>query len=302
MSQGLLKSKHKKNKLLRQYKRGLIQKEVYLRYNNIYRKLVLKEKENTFNQKLEACGRNSKKKWNILKTELKLKNSKDDIAKIIINDNEITEPVELATCFKDHFENCAAQLANNVPNSGECNILTDQRQAWKFHAITEKELLELISSLQPKSSSGFDLLTNRMLKKEKITMSKLLIGLINETIVSNVFPEALKVAKVVPIFKKGETTNLNNYRPISLLPVLSKILEKVINKQITEKLDAMHIIDDNQYGFRAGHSTEDAVVKFIDYIEKAKNSNKHVISIHIDVSKAFDSCNHEIMKSKLQGQ
>ena len=62
----------------------------------------------------------------------------------------------------------------------------------------------------------------------------------------------------------------------------------------------MHLIDDNQYGFRAGHSTEDAVVRFIDYIEKAKTNNKLVISIHIDVSKAFDSCNHEIMKAKLQ--
>jgi len=139
-----------------------------------------------------------------------------------------------------------------------------------------------------------------MLKKEKVIFSKLLIELINETLESNTFPDALKVAKVIPIFKKGDTTNLNNYRPISLLPVLSKVLEKVINKQLTKKLDELHLIDDNQYGFRSGHSTEDAVIKFIDYIEKAKNSKKHVISIHIDVSKAFDSCDHGIMKRKLE--
>jgi len=93
---------------------------------------------------------------------------------------------------------------------------------------------------------------------------------------------------------------MNNFRPIALLPVLSKVLEKVINDQITAKLDEMHLIGNNQYGFRTGHSTEDAVIKFINYIEKAKKNSKHVISIHIDVSKAFDSCNHQILISKLR--
>ncbi len=93
---------------------------------------------------------------------------------------------------------------------------------------------------------------------------------------------------------------MNNYRPISLLPVMSKVLEKVINEQITNKLDELKLIDENQYGFRKEHSTEDAVIKFIDYIEKAKTNHKHVVSIHIDVSKAFDSCNHAILKDKLK--
>ena len=139
-----------------------------------------------------------------------------------------------------------------------------------------------------------------MLKKEKLTFSKLILGLINETLKSKIFPDVLKIAKVIPIFKKGDKSNLNNYRPISLLPVLSKVLEKVINKQITSKLDELKLIDDNQYGFRTGHSTEDAVLKFIDYIEKAKKKYKHVASIHIDVSKAFDSCNHAILQAKLK--
>jgi len=139
-----------------------------------------------------------------------------------------------------------------------------------------------------------------MLKKEKNRFVKLLLPIINETVTNGVFPDALKIARVIPIFKKGDKTNLNNYRPISLLPVLSKVLEKVLNKQLTNKLDELHLIDDNQYGFRTGHGTEDAVVKFIDVIEKAKTEYRYVISIHVDVSKAFDSCDHEILKSKLK--
>ncbi len=139
-----------------------------------------------------------------------------------------------------------------------------------------------------------------MLKAEKKKFSKLLLNLINDTLLGSIFPDILKTAKVIPIFKKGDKTNPNNYIPISLLPVFSKVLEKAINNQITEKLNNYHIIDDNQYGFRTEHSTEDAVIKFVDYIEKAKLSHKYVVSIHIDVSKAFDSCNHDIMAKKLR--
>jgi hypothetical protein len=78
---------------------------------------------------------------------------------------------------------------------------------------------------------------------------------------------------VIPIFKKGDTTNLSNYRPISLLPVMSKLFEKVLNKQITQVLDINGYIDDDQYGFRMHYSTEDAIVKLIDTIEKGLGEN-----------------------------
>jgi hypothetical protein len=300
MSQGLLKSKQKKNKLLKKYKKGLIPKETYIAYNKIYRKLVAKEREDTFRKKILESGIDSKKKWRVLKTELKLTSKKETIDEIRIGESTVTEKIEIARGFKTHFETCAAKLARDVPDSGNNEILIEQQENWNFEPISEADLLKIIDSLLPKSSCGFDLLSNRMIKKEKFKFSKLLLGLINETLQSNTFPNALKLARVIPIFKKGDKTNMNNYRPIALLPALSKVLEKVINKQINKKLDDLHLIDDNQYGFRSGHSTEDAVVKFIDYIERAKKEHKHVISIHIDVSKAFDSCNHEIMKSKLR--
>jgi hypothetical protein len=136
-----------------------------------------------------------------------------------------------------------------------------------------------------------------MIKKEKLIFAKLLTPLINRTINEGEFPVCLKKAMVIPIFKKGEKTKLDNYRPISLLPALSKVLEKILNQQITKKLDEMHIIDDNQFGFRVAHSTEDALVKFIDVLEKSKANHKVVVSIHIDVSKAFNSCDHKVLEA-----
>jgi hypothetical protein len=300
MSSGLLRSKHKKNRLLKQYKTGRIAKEVYVRYNRVYRQLVYKEQEKSFHKKITDCGADSKKKWRTLKDELKISDNKEEIEKITVNNTQIEDKSDIAKAFKTHFETCASSLASNVPDYGECEILIEQKPEWSFHTVSRKELLELIESIVPKSSCGYDLLTNRMLKKEKERFCNLTLNLINETITNNKFPNALKIAKVIPIFKKGDKHNLNNYRPISLLPVLSKLVEKVINKQITKKLNDYHIIDDNQYGFRTEHSTEDAVVKFVDHIEKLIPGNKYVVSIHIDVSKAFDSCNHGIMKKKLK--
>jgi len=300
MSQGLIKSSNKKNKLLNKFKRGEIAREVYLNYNKIYRRLILKEKENTFKEKLLNTGTNSKKKWDVLKSELKLKNRDDGIITIKMNDQEISDKNRIAREFKNHFETCAEKLANEVPNAGNCEILIEQQAEWGFQPVTQAEIIKTIDSMLPKNSCGFDGLSNRMLKKEKLKISTLLTGLINDTILSGKFPEVLKKAKVIPIYKKGPKTNLNNYRPIALLPVLSKVFEKVLNKQLNDKLNEYHLIDDDQYGFRPNHSTEDAVLKFVDHIEKAITKNKYVISIHIDVSKAFDSCNHEIMKEKLK--
>ena len=300
MSQGLIKSKNKKNKLYKRYKRGLINKEEYISYNKIYRKLIFKAKENEFKEKMHEAGYDSKKKWNVLKTELKIQKTNENIDEILENDIIINTEQEIANTFKSHFETCAQNLANDLPSSGECEILFEQYPEMQFKHVTSLELEKIINGLLPKSSCGFDLLTNRMLKKEKKQFSQKLAPIINESLSAGIFPNALKIAKVIPIHKKGDKRNLNNYRPISLLPVLSKVFEKVLNKQITEHLDKFNIIDENQFGFRAGHSTEDAILKFIDRIEKELLTKKHVVSIYIDVSKAFDSCDHTILVKKLK--
>jgi retron-type reverse transcriptase len=137
-----------------------------------------------------------------------------------------------------------------------------------------------------------------MIKQEPYLFAKLLKPLINESINLGIFPTCLKTANVIPIFKKGDPTNLNNYRPISLLPVISKVFEKVLNNQLTSVIDKGYI-DENQFGFRANHSTEDAVIKFVDKIERDIALGKHVVSIYIDVSKAFDSCDHDILLKKI---
>jgi hypothetical protein len=164
MSRGLLKSKNKKNKLLKQYKQGRIAKEVYVAYNKIYRKLVSKEQEKAFSEKMNSCSTNSKKKWRVLKSELKLSTERENIETININGKLITSKDEIAKGFRDHFETCAQKLVEGVTESGECEILLEQQPEWGFKRISETELLRIIKSLETKNSCGFDLLSNAMLK------------------------------------------------------------------------------------------------------------------------------------------
>jgi len=298
MSQGLLKSKDKKNKLLRDYKRGAIPKETYINYNKIYRKLIKTEQCSVFKANINNAGNNGKLKWKAIKTGLLLQTESSKINEINCEGIKIVQDEQIARTFKKHFETCASKLAEGLPLGRDTSEIMPTGENWSFAHTTEIELVKIIKSLITKNSSGFDSLSNKMIKKEPYVFARLLKPLINESLDLGVFPACLKTANVIPIFKKGDQSNLNNYRPISLLPVLSKVFEKVLNAQLTKIIDNGYI-DDNQFGFRSCHSTEDAVIKFVDKIEKDIALGKHVISVYIDVSKAFDSCDHEILIKKI---
>ena len=299
MSQGLLKSRDKKNKLLRQYKRGQINKTVYINYNKVYRKLITAEKEKSFANKMADAGNNGKKKWKVLKEGLLLEKQSNRILEITNNNKLETNKNEIANCFTNHFRTCATKLAESLPPGQETVNIIPQGNIWSFQHTSEIGLVKIIKSLQTKNSCGPDLLSNRMLKMEPYIFARILKPLINECLDAGFFPECLKSATLIPIFKKGDSRNLNNYRPISLLPVMSKVFEKVINVQLTEVIEE-GFIDDNQYGFRRGHSTEHAMIKFVDHVQKSLSGKNHVVSVFVDVSKAFDSCDHSILLSKIK--
>ena len=124
--------------------------------------------------------------------------------------------------------------------------------------------------------------------------------IINLSVATSTFPDPCKIAKLKALFKKGSKTDPKNYRPISLLPLLSKVFEKVINSQTASFLDSNFILYENQSGFRPRHSTESCLTHLCDKIIEGCDSGCHTGMILIDLQKAFDTINHEILLDKMK--
>ena len=168
--------------------------------------------------------------------------------------------------------------------------------------ISADALDEIIKSLQAKKSCGHDKISTILLKKISPVIIESLLLIINKSITQGTFPEKLKWALVTPIFK-GQNLDphrFNSYRPISLLPVLSKVFEKVIYKQLYTYMTKNNLLTISQYGFRKDHSTEFAALELVDRVGKELDTKNTVLSVFLDLSKAFDTLDHKILTQKLK--
>ena len=129
---------------------------------------------------------------------------------------------------------------------------------------------------------------------------KPLMHIFNLSFLTGIIPNALKIARVTPVYKANNKENFSNYRPISVLPCFSKILEKLTYKRAITFLNKNNILSNNQYGFRAGHSTQQLVIELVDKTSQAIERKEYTVGLFLDLSKAFDTLNHHILLEKLQ--
>ena len=148
-------------------------------------------------------------------------------------------------------------------------------------------------------SAGFDNISPSVIKNIMPIIAQPLANIFNMSLSTGIFPDALKIARVVPIFKSDDKTLVNNYRPISVLPIFSKLLEKIVFKRLTSYMEAFNFLTDKQYGFREKHSTYMALVELLDRISEEIDDKKFSLGVFIDLSKAFDTINHKVLLSKL---
>ena len=162
------------------------------------------------------------------------------------------------------------------------------------------EVSTVIQSLKNGKSSGPNSIPIKLLKVLEPHISLTLSSLINESFETSTFPDTLKIAKVIPVFKKGLSTKTSNYRPISLLSIFSKIFEKVMYQRLYKFLEVGELLFDMQFGFRSGHSTDHALVSLTESIKASLDKNRFGCGIFIDLQKAFDTVNHDILLKKLE--
>ena len=167
-----------------------------------------------------------------------------------------------------------------------------------FTAVDENDIRKIAGKLDNKKSCGIDGISNIIMKSIINILIKPITIIINQMLETGILPDKLKVAKVIPLFKKGDPTLLTNYRPI--LPSLSKIFEKVIYQQLYAYFENSNLLIKGQYGFRRGHSTEMASLELVDRILSFMDNCDTPIGIFFDLSKSFDTLNHNILLHKLK--
>ena len=165
--------------------------------------------------------------------------------------------------------------------------------------VTEQEILNIVKLFKNKHSRGHDGIPMFLLKNVIHNILKPLSYICNLSLKNGIFPEDMKMAKVIPLYKKEDPMIFSNYRPVSLLTQFSKILEKIFNNRLTKFITINNVLYDGQYGFRHNHSTELAVLEMIEKITNAIDNKMISIGIFIDLKKAFDTINHDILVQKL---
>ena len=250
-----------------------------------------------------------KKTWKTIDETLNRRKNKSKFpSEFIVNNRSIADQKEIADQFNIFFSNIGSTLSDSIEIADSTLDFTDYlnnptEHHFNFTTITESETLSIINKLKNKNSSGKDEISNKLLKSIKDEIAKPLTIIINQSLKTGVFPDALKIAKVKPLYKKGDNFCLNNYKPISLLPTISKIFERVMFTQLYSYLNANNLLSEEQYGFRSQHSTELACVKLVDYITTEMDNIKKIktpTAIFLDLSKAFDTLNFNILLNKLQ--
>ena len=166
--------------------------------------------------------------------------------------------------------------------------------------VTTLEVEDEITNLNVSKSVGPFSIPTKLLKILKFLLSGPLAYLFNCSFITGIIPDQFKLARVIPIYKKGSRSTVSNYRPISLLSVFNKILKKLMYKRVVTFLEKNQVIFQGQFGFHANHSTTNAILLIADKIQKAIENKMYSCGIFLDLCKAFDTVNHTILLKKLE--
>ena len=273
-------------------------------YNSILQKTIRHAKSTYYGREFEKHKNDSRKTWCTIKNVInKNKSSKEFPSYFLINNIKETNNNIIADKFNQFFTNIGPSLAKKIKTDSPASYNSFMTQnilsSFHFSLVTGESVEKLIQSLKTKTSSGHDEISTVLLKRISSSLSGLLSLMINQSLLTGIFPDRLKIAKVLPLYKKDNPYIFDNYRPISLLPSISKVFEKVVFKQVYEYFHSNNLLYKSQYGFRADHSTEFASLELCDRIHRYLDEGKVPVTVFLDLSKAFDTLDHEILLNKL---
>ena len=310
ITSGILKSIHNRDKLHKKYlkencsSRKSALHDQFKQKRNMIILLLKKSKQEYYANYFLENKSNIKETWKGIKSIINLNNKGEcNIKKLKKSNTYIEDKTEVATEFNNFFSTVGKNIDEKTPQSNKHfnDYLTENFQNhFVLNSVEREEILQLLKQIKNSKSCGPTSIQNSLLKNHKDFFSTILATLINKSFLEGTFPELLKYANVIPIYKKKDKHLCENYRPISLLSNIGKIYEKVFHKRLYEYFEINNIFYDMQFGFREKHSTEHALLSITEKIKSKIDNQDLTCGVFIDLEKAFDTVNHKILIKKLE--
>lgn len=297
----LRQAKHERRRAERVWRRTrlTVHKEIFKKKSDIRNKLLIKTKQDYYCSKVKECEHDQKQLFNLSKTMMGEK------GEVILPSCSSVE--KLSNIFSDFFANKINKIRENVQLTNSCSDVMNADPKFQgchlteFRLATEVEVRKLILGA-PNKSCSLDPLPTWLLKQCIDVLLPLITTIINKSLVEAKVPNCFKRSNIAPLLKKSglDQENLKNYRPVSNLPFISKILEKVVAQRLQEHINTNLLQDSFQSAYRQFHSTETALLKVHSDIAEAMDQKSSSVLIMLDLSAAFDVIDHPILFSRLE--
>ena len=303
ISKGLYVSIQKKQKLYKtHYLRGSNnQKAFYKRYANLLTKLKTAAKKLYFENQLKSVTNNPKETWKILRELLPKKKCDTTPSTLKLDDTVISDKNEIAGIFNTFFANVSHKISEDI-NSTKSHIdylKNSVTSSMVLSPPTPNELATQLKRSNANKSTSDNKIPTKLLIIAADVLPPYLAYLVEYMFTQGIFPDELKIAKVIPIYKTGSNQSVENYRPISLLSLFSKVIEKLIKSRLISFLNKNQNLYERQSGFREKHTTIFPLIDVVTQSFDNINDKLYTCAIALDVKKAFDSVNHSILLNKL---
>lgn len=307
---GALRCIQLRNRMQQKFERdphNSILKITYTRFRNFCSNLIKKLKRTYHREIINKTVNNPRKFWNTINKIAQYKAPKTNSVALL---NLKTEPLDSVNYINDFFVNIGADLADVITNqagrrsSGSVvttpNLISSNPSSFILLDTDVREVESVLMNLDSGSSPGWDGITTAFLKHAREFVVPHICKLANLCFNTGVFPSSLKRSIVTPVYKSGDRADVNNYRPISVLTSISKIIEKILNSRLVSFLDKFKIISNSQYGFRKSLSTQDAILDLTTALVSEVDSGKKCLTVFLDLKKAFDTVSVPILVRRLE--